>query len=85
MISESAPTNLRSSILSTQFFAMGVGIAFSYIVGLPLITALGNSVIGTICLCFTVPGYIAALIVLMIKTHETKGIDLNTVTGCEWD
>lgn len=85
MISESAPTNLRSSILSTQFFAMGVGIAFSYVVGLPLITALGNSVIGTICLCFTVPGYVAALIVLMLKTHETKGIDLNTVTGCEWD
>lgn len=85
MISESAPTNLRSSILSTQFFAMGVGIAFSYVVGIPLITFLGNSVIGTICFFFAVPGFICALAVLMLKTHDTKGVDLNTVTGCEWD
>ncbi len=85
MISESAPTNLRSSILSTQFFAMGVGIAFSYVVGLPLITFLGNSIIGTICFFFAVPGFIGALAVLMLKTHDTKGVDLNTVTGCEWD
>ncbi len=85
MISESAPTNLRSSILSTQFFAMGVGIAFSYVVGLPLVTVLGNSLISTICVFFVVPGFIAALIVLMKKTHDTTGVDLNTVTGNEWE
>lgn len=85
MVSESSPTNLRSSILSTLYFAMGAGIAFSYVVGIPLITFFGNSVIGTICFFFAVPGYIAALTVLMLRTHETKGIDLNTVTGCEWD
>ncbi len=85
MVSESAPTNLRSSILSTLFFGMGAGIAISYVVGLPLVTWLGNSVISTVCMAFIVPGYIAALIVLFAKTHETKGIDLNEVTGCEWD
>lgn len=85
MISESSPTNLRSSILSTQFFAMGVGIAFSYVVGIPLITFLGNSVIGTVCFFFAVPGFIAALAVLMLKTHDTTGVDLNTVTGNEWE
>lgn len=85
MISESAPTNLRSSILSTQFFAMGVGIAFSYVVGLPLVTVLGNAAIGTICFFFIVPGFISALIVMMKKTHDTKGVDLNTVTGNEWE
>lgn len=85
MISESSPTNLRSSILSTQFFAMGVGIAFSYVVGIPLVTVLGNSAIGTICLFFAVPGFIAALIVMMKKTHDTTGVDLNTVTGNEWE
>lgn len=85
MISESAPTNLRSSILSTMFFAMGVGIAFSYVVGIPLITFLGNSAIGTICFFFAVPGFIAALIVMMLKTHDTTGVDLDKVTGCEWD
>lgn len=85
MISESAPTRLRSSILSTQYFAMGAGIALNYVIGIPLITFLGNSAISTICLCFAIPGFIAALSVLMFKTHDTTGIDLNTVTGSEWD
>lgn len=85
MVSESAPTNLRSSILSTLYFGMGAGIAFSYVVGIPLVTILGNSVIGTICFFFAVPGFIAALIVMMKKTHDTTGIDLNTVTGNEWE
>ncbi len=85
MVSESAPTNLRSSILSTLFFAMGAGIAFSYVVGLPLVTFLGNSAVGTICFFFAVPGFIAALIVMMKKTHDTTGADLNTVTGNEWE
>ncbi len=85
MISESCPTNLRSSILSTQFFAMGAGIAFSYVVGIPLVTLLGNSAIGAICFFFVVPGFIAALIAMMKKTQDTKGVDLNTVTGNEWE
>lgn len=85
MVSESAPTNLRSSILSTLYFGMGAGIAFSYVVGIPLVTFLGNAAIGTICFFFIVPGFIAALIVMMKKTHDTTGVDLNTVTGDEWE
>ena len=72
-------------ILSTQFIAMGAGIAFSYVVGIPLITVLGNSVIGTICFFFAVPGFIAALAVLMLKTKDTTGVDLNKVTGNEFE
>jgi hypothetical protein len=26
-----------------------------------------------------------AIILLLTQVHETKGIDLNTVTGAEWD
>ncbi|MBQ7295177.1 MAG: MFS transporter [Clostridia bacterium] len=85
MISESAPTNLRSSVLSSEFIAMGIGIGLCYVVGIPLITWLGNAVIGTICICFALPGFISALIVLMTKTHDTTGVDLDKVTGCEWD
>lgn len=85
MISESAPTNLRSSILSTQFLAIGAGVAITYVVGLPLITILGNSVISTICFFFAVPGFIGSLAVLMLKTKDTTGIDLNTVTGNEFE
>ncbi|MBQ9945534.1 MAG: MFS transporter [Clostridia bacterium] len=85
MVSESAPTNLRSSILSALYIGMGAGIAFSYVIGIPLVTVLGNAAIGTICFFFAVPGFIAALIVMMKKTHDTTGVDLNTVTGNEWE
>lgn len=85
MISESAPTNLRSSVLSAQFLMMGVGYIVAYGIGLPLITALGNTYVPLITLCLAVPGMVASLIVMMTKVHDTKGIDLDTVTGTEWD
>ena len=85
IISESAPTNLRSSVLSAQFLPMGVGYIVAYAVGLPLITALGNHMVPAITLCLAVPGLIAALAVLTLKVHDTKGVDLDTVTGMEWD
>ncbi|MBQ7116958.1 MAG: MFS transporter [Clostridia bacterium] len=85
MIGESSPTNLRSSTMSAQFIVTAVGVAVSYIVSLPLITVLGNSVTGTVSFALLVPGFIAALICLIRKANETKGIDMDTVTGCEWD
>ncbi len=85
MIGESSPTNLRSSTMSAQFIVTAVGVAVSYIISLPLITILGNSVTGIVSFALLVPGFIAALICLIRKTNETKGIDMDTVTGCEWD
>ncbi len=85
MIGESSPTNLRSSTMSAQFIVTALGVVVSYGVSLPLITVLGNSVTGVVCLCLLVPGFIAAFIALLKKTNETKGIDMDTVTGCEWD
>ena len=85
MVSESAPTNLRSSIISTQFVAMGVGYVVAYGVGLPLITALGNSAISKIVLCLALPGLLLSLVVLITKVKETKGANLGQVTGSEWD
>lgn len=85
IISESSPTNLRSSILSAQFLAMGVGYVVAYGIGLPLITVLGNTYVPPVTLCLAVPGMAASLIVMMTKVHDTKGIDLDTVTGTEWD
>ena len=85
MIGESSPTNLRSSTMSAQFIVTAIGVAVSYIVSLPLTMILGNGVIGTVAFCLLVPGFIAALVVLLKKTHETKGIDMDTVTGAEWD
>ena len=85
MIGESSPTNLRSSTISAQYIVVAVGVVLSYGVGLPLMTALGNSYAGIIVLCMAVPGFILALITLSAKTHDTKGLDLDMVTGCEWD
>ncbi|MBQ8574765.1 MAG: MFS transporter [Clostridia bacterium] len=85
MIGESSPTNLRSSTMSAQFIVTAVGFALSYIISIPLITILGNSVTGIVSFALLVPGFIAALITLLFKTHDTKGIDMDTVTGCEWD
>ncbi|MBR3975044.1 MAG: MFS transporter [Clostridia bacterium] len=85
MVSESAPTNLRSSIISTQFLAMGFGYIIAYGVGLPLITALGNSAISKIVLYLALPGLLISLVVLIAKVKETKGANLHDVTGSEWD
>lgn len=85
MIGESSPTNLRSSTMSAQFIVTAIGVAVSYIVSLPIITLVGNSVTGIVSFALLVPGFIAAFFALVRKTHETKGIDMNKVTGSEWD
>ncbi len=85
MIGESAPTNLRSSIMSAEFVVVALGVVVSYGVSLPLITLLGNEVTWIVAFALTVPGFAAALAAMSLKTHDTKGIDLEKVTGSEWD
>lgn len=85
MISESSPTNLRSSILSAQMIAMAAGMIPAYLIGAVLIAVLGNAATAVIALCIAVPSLAVGLIALLTKTHDTKGMDLETVTGCEWD
>lgn len=85
MIGESSPTNLRSSTMSAQFIVTAIGVAVSYIISLPIITFVGNRVTGIVSFALLVPGFIAAFFALVRKTHETKGIDMDKVTGSEWD
>jgi len=85
MIGESAPTNLRSSAIAAQYVVASVGFALTYCVALPLAAWLGNAAVGIISLCFLVPGFVAALVTLWTRTHETRGLNLDTVTGAEWD
>lgn len=82
---ESTPTALRSSVLSITYLPLGLGIALSFAVSLPLMNHFGNSAIGFISLALTVPGLLADFIILSTKVHDTKGIDLKTVKGTEWD
>ncbi len=85
MVGESAPTNLRSSVMSAQFIVTAIGYALAYAIGTPLSYILGNTAIGLICFFMLVPGYIVTLFLLFKKTNETKGLDLSKVTGAEWD
>ncbi len=85
MIGESSPTNLRSSTMSAQFVVTAIGAAFSLITGVVTGLTLGDAYMGITEFCMLVPGFIAALIVMWRKTNETKGIDMDTVTGTEWD
>ncbi len=85
MISESSPTNLRSSILAAQSVAQAVILVPAFILSTTLITVLGNENVSLITLGLSVPGMIGALVALVAKVKETKGVDLATVRGDEWD
>lgn len=85
MIGESSPTNLRSSTMSAQFIVTGLGVVVSYAVSLPLTAIFGNTIVGIIAFSLLVPGFVLGFISLLKKCHETKGIDMETVKGDEWD
>ncbi len=85
MIGESAPTNLRSSAMSAQYIVTAVGFALSFILSMPFTLTVGNTAMAACCFALLVPGFIAALFLLIRKTHDTTGIDMDTVTGTEWD
>ncbi len=85
MASESAPTNLRSSATAAQTVVGFAGYAVGFITNMILALIFGDSVIGTVALCLLVPSFVITLVALIKNTHETKGVDLDTVTGTEWD
>ncbi len=85
MMSESSPTNLRSSVASSAYVIQAIGTVVGMAILLPTLGALGNSVISTAALCISAPGILIGLLLVLTKTHETKGTDLDTVTGSEWD
>ena len=83
MCAESTPTNLRASVVGAQAFLVLIGVLVStalFSVGLRIIPN-----ISTLCLILMAPPMIASLCVLTTKVSDTRGIDLNTVTGSEWD
>ncbi len=85
MASESAPTNLRSSATAAQTVVGFAGYAIGFIINMILAFIFGDSVIGTVALCLLVPSFVVTIYALIKKTHDTKGIDLDKVTGTEWD
>lgn len=84
MMSESAPTNLRSSVLSSCYVIGVIGTFVGLGILLPLISALGNGVTSVCTFAIAVPGIISSIVILC-KTHETKGMELDKVTGYEFE
>lgn len=85
MAAEASPTNLRASIIGAQSLCNMVGMGISYPAMIVVSIIAGNDALGITCLlCVAIP-LVIAIIVFMSKVAETKGIDLNTVRGDEWD
>lgn len=80
---ESTPTNLRVSVVGTMGILSGVGSVLS--IAIMTVGMLFVESIGLLCLCVCVPCLLAATVLLITKVSETKGVDLSTVTGAEWD
>ena len=85
MASESAPTNLRSSATAAQTVVGFAGYAVGFLTNMVLALIFGDGIIGTVALCLLVPSFVVTIYALIKKTHDTKGIDLEAVTGTEWD
>lgn len=83
MSGESTPTHLRASVIGSMSLLVGLGSMGSSValtVGMLFVDS-----IGLLSLCVCGPFMVLALILMITKVKETKGIDLNTVTGEEWD
>jgi MFS family permease len=85
MIGESAPTNLRSSCATVEAIVFFVGGLIGQ--GLTMIGQLfvPEKYLGLLYLLLVLPAMVTALILLWKNVGETKGIDLDKVTGAEWD
>lgn len=72
MMTESAPTNLRSSVLSSCYVLAVLGTFTGMGILIPLMNILGNEIASLATLFISVPGFILAILILL-KTEETKG------------
>lgn len=85
MSSESTPTNLRSSVMTVQPVLSGLVSVPGLLLSTILINVLGDAYAGWIGLGVAIPGMLAGLTMLISKVHDTKSVNLNSITGSEWD
>ena len=80
MTSESAPTNLRASIITVQSVASGVIYAVAMIAQLiAKAVFMNDAMLGWIILCISVPGYIVVTLIMLFKVRDTAGTDMNGI------
>ncbi len=87
MVGESTPTNLRASMMSVSTILNLVSKMLAMLVPMIalLITHDDYSILGVLCIFGVIPTLGISLLLLFFKVKDTSGMDLNTVTGSEWD
>lgn len=83
--SESAPTNLRASVMAVQPVVNSIIYMLASNLVLILGNILGDTAIGITCLLVSVPGMALGLVVMMLKVKETKGVDMGAIRGDEFE
>lgn len=83
--SESAPTNLRASVMAVQPVVNSMIYMLAGNLVLILGNVLGDAAIGTTCLLVSVPGMVLGLVIMMLKVKETKGVDMGAIRGDEFE
>ena len=85
MFSESTPTNLRSSVTVINTLLNGVMGGLATVITMILLPIIPERMFGYMYLGLTVPGLVGAIVIMWLFVGETRGLDLKTVTGTEWD
>lgn len=79
---ESVPTHIRSSVMGTMNLLLIVGT----VLGMAIVVVAQNFLdLGWICFAVCVPFMAISMILLITRIHETRNVDIDTVTGSEWD
>lgn len=81
MAGESAPTNIRSSVMSAWSTFFGIGMILSYGISVLVPKLAGTTYLSLAYLCISLPSWIISLIILMLFVKETRGVDIHTKTG----
>ncbi len=77
--SESTPTHIRASVLGTLSLVFNVGGMISGIIFATLISFISS--LATVCLIMAPALIFACLLVIALGVKETKGVNMETVTG----
>ena len=83
MCSESTPTNMRASVMTVQPVMSIVFAILPLVGGVIAQNILGDAFIGIISLIIAIPGLLTGMLIILFKVRETKGVNLEEVTGHE--
>ena len=79
---ESAPTNLRASVVGVFTLTLVIGLVGVF--GVAIAYNFFRDY-GWLCFLCAVPFMAVSLLLLKTKVHETRGVNLDAVTGQEWN